>query len=171
RRRHARVFALDANQPPRLCARLHTWRVTAWRRRHAADRRLDRYRQRVASVVHRAWSGESRLDDRVAAVLPRLARRSSVDERGGAPRARIRFDTAGRAGEKNTVERDDQPDVACDGGRFLLRLGALGISDVAAVISLGSSRVQAESDGDQDDASAGGGGDWRGRGRERCGPE
>ncbi len=44
------------------------------------------------------------------------------------------------------MEGHDQPDVAGDARRFLLLLVAVGVSDLAAVVSLGRARVQAESD-------------------------
>ena len=152
---HARVDLLAAGSRARLRAGHHPQLRAPGRRGDAADRPRDRGEIRMARVVRRARRGEPGVDGGVAGVLQEHAAKST---RGSPARSwrTIRGGGGSTRGGARTdaVAADRQPHVARHRGRLLLWMVAVGLPDLAAVVSVGCPRVQARSDCADDDAAA-----------------
>ena len=131
----ARDAELDAGRPPRLRAGADA-RVRAARQRdHAADRRVADRHDLVARIVRRARLLQPGLGADLALVLPRHAGRASRRSRARSSRrlpnhgAPAHDRAAARA-----VGRADAAHGAGDDRLLLLRLDAVALPDVAAVV-------------------------------------
>ena len=153
--RHARVHLLAAGARARLRAGHHPQLRAARRRGHAADRPRDRGAIRMARGVLSCSARRASRGRRSGCV----SFRDTPEEHPwvtGAELAAIRAGGGSTRGGARTdaVAADRQPHVARHPRRLLLRMVAVGVPDLAAVVPVGCARVQARSDGADDDAAA-----------------